>query len=171
MISAQCWASASAAEVWHLLPLEGEVWGNLSGNWSPWWKPWLGGARSIADWEELPGLSGLRPCLLFSRPVGVAVGSCQAQWKSTWAFPRKWPWCLKPFPAWAASSCWPRGSLMLWSCAEVKIAQVKRRCVAGLAGRWFALLCFQFPFKRMNYLSSFLPYIYLCLEDAEIQIK
>lgn len=43
--------------------------------------------------------------------------------------------------------------------------------MAHLGGRWLALLVFRFPFKGKTYPSSFLPYIYLYLEDAEIQIK
>lgn len=78
----RCWANASAAVVWHALPLEvprlESVGGTLSGSWRPWWKPWIVVARRISHCEELPDLSGLRPCLLFSKPVGVAMGSCQA---------------------------------------------------------------------------------------------
>lgn len=72
---------ASAAVVWHAFPLElprlESVGGNLSGCWRPWWKPWIVVARKISEWEELPDLSGIRPCLMFSKPVGVSMDSCQ----------------------------------------------------------------------------------------------
>lgn len=68
---------ASAAVVWHAFPLElprlESVGGNLSGCWRPWWKPWIVAARKISEWEELPDLSGIRPCLMFSKPVGVSM--------------------------------------------------------------------------------------------------
>lgn len=85
IINIEWWCSvltkASAAVVWHAFPLGlprlESVEGNLSGCWRPWWKPWIVVARKTSEWEGLPDLSGTRPCLMFSKPVGVSMGSCQ----------------------------------------------------------------------------------------------
>lgn len=145
---------ASAAVVWHAFPLElprlESVGGNLSGCWRPWWKTWIVIARKTSEWEELPDLSGIRPCLMFSLLVFL-WNHAKCSGKTHGKFPRD------------GCSLWNCSSLELWlqllaqrssdalACTERKIAQVKPRCVASL--RWM-ICCAFFSFVCLFYVDT-----------------